>query len=298
MATYDGAKWIGEQTLSILNQRLVEVRIAVRDDGSSDSTASDVARLAAKDPRITLSIADKPSGSAAQNFFALIRTHDAAEFDYVALSDQDDIWDEDKLHRSSQALKRSSGCAASSSVIAVWPNGRSGLLIQNPSQTKTDFLFEGAGQGCTFLLTSAFYSQLRSFVIEHPSLTSDIHYHDWSIYALARAWRLVWTFVPDTTLRYRQHTANDTGARSSIGGAAMRFRRIRNGWYREQLMGIARVCRAAAPSDPMIATWDGVLHSKPSWRRRIKIVRTCLTGGRRRFSDNIVLIVSALLGAI
>jgi rhamnosyltransferase len=298
MATYEGARWVGEQILSILNQRLVEVRIAVRDDGSSDSTANDIARLATEDPRITLSIADEPSGSAAQNFFCLIRTQDATGFDYVALSDQDDIWDEDKLYRSSQALKRSGGCAASSSVIAVWPNGRSGLLSQNTSQTKTDFLFEGAGHGCTFLLTSAFYNQFRSFIVAHPSLTRDIHYHDWSIYALARAWRFVWTFIPDATLRYRQHTTNDTGARSTISGAARRFRRIRSGWYRQQLMGMARLCRAAAPSDPIFAAWDGLLQGRPSWHRRIKIARTCLAGGRRRFSDNVVLIVSALLGAI
>jgi rhamnosyltransferase len=298
MATFDGARWIDEQLDSILNQRRVDVQTVIRDDGSSDSTAANVERIAINDNRITLSVADAPSGSAAQNFFALIRENEATGFDFVALSDQDDVWDTDKLQRSAAALRLSGGCAASSSVVAVWPDGRSRLLIQNPSQTKTDFLFEGAGQGCTFLLTSAFYRQLRSFVIEHPSLTRDIHYHDWSIYALARTWRLVWTFIPDATLRYRQHTANDTGARSSIGGAAMRFRRIRSGWYREQLMGIARVCRAAVPADPMIASWDEVLHSNPSWRRRIKIARTCLAGGRRRFSDNIVLIVSALLGAI
>jgi rhamnosyltransferase len=298
MATYEGAKWIGEQIDSILNQRLVNVQIVIRDDGSSDATTVDVARLAANDRRITLSVAEAPSGSAAQNFFALIRMNEAARFDYVALSDQDDIWAIDKLQRSAAALRQSGGCAASSSVIAVWPDGRLRLLTQKTVPTKSDFLFEGAGQGCTFLLAAPFYARLRSFLIEQMPLTHPIHYHDWSIYALARTWQLRWTFIPDATLKYRQHASNDTGARGGISGIALRIRRIRSGWYRAQLMAISQLCHAAAPSDPVISDWNQLLQDPPSWRRRFGIACTSLAGGRRRLSDNMVLIASALLGAI
>jgi rhamnosyltransferase len=298
MAAYDGETWIDEQIDSILNQRRADVQIVIRDDSSSDATAANVARIAANNHRITLSIADAPSGSAAQNFFALIRSNEAADFDYVALSDQDDIWDTDKLERSVAALRQSGGCAASSSVIAVWSDGRSRLLTQNTAPTQSDFLFEGAGQGCTFLLTAPFYARLRSFLIEHTSLTRAIHYHDWSIYALARAWRLHWTFIPDATLRYRQHANNDTGARRSLSGTALRIRRIRSGWYGAQLIAISQLCYAAAASDTLISNWNRKLQDTSGWRRRVAIACTCMAGGRRRLSDNVVLIAAALLGAI
>lgn len=40
MSTYNGEKYLAEQIESILSQTQVDVRLVIRDDGSSDSTLS------------------------------------------------------------------------------------------------------------------------------------------------------------------------------------------------------------------------------------------------------------------
>ena len=45
LASYNGEKWIGQQLESILTQEGVELRVKVRDDGSSDGTLQEVERF-------------------------------------------------------------------------------------------------------------------------------------------------------------------------------------------------------------------------------------------------------------
>jgi rhamnosyltransferase len=296
LAAYNGAAWIGEQVESILQQERVDLRLVVRDDESSDSTVEAVNQLVATDTRIELLRAGKSSGSASQNFFALIRHCDAKGFDFVAFSDQDDIWHRDKLYQAVESLTASRSAGYSSAVTASWPDGKARLLRQSDSVTDSDYLFEGAGQGCTFVLTESFYAILRAFVITHEGLTCGAHFHDWTIYALARTWAFKWTFNPHSTMSYRQHAQNDTGARTGFHGIVVRLSRIRQGWYREQLVRIAALCKAASADTAMISRWYQVLHLKKSWNRRARIARFCMRGGRRRVSDNIVLIFSSLMG--
>ena len=103
LASRNGARWLRQQLASILTQEGVEVRVAVRDDGSTDTTLRELAAFTAGQ-RVRLSPLSAPAGSAAQNFLALIAEHPADEFDYVAFSDQDDIWRSDKLARACRML--------------------------------------------------------------------------------------------------------------------------------------------------------------------------------------------------
>jgi rhamnosyltransferase len=298
LASYNGAAWIGEQIQSVLAQAGVEVHLVIRDDGSSDRTLSEIARFTASDSRVELVSEPARSRSASQNFFALIRSQNARDFDFVALCDQDDVWDIDKLRQATDLLAESGASWYSSAVIAAWPTGVSRVLRQNPSITESDYLFEGAGQGCTFVLASPFYERLSAFLRAHESLTQLIHFHDWTIYALSRAWGLNWTFSPRSTMRYRQHNENDTGARASLQGVLTRVGRIRQGWYSDQLRGIAGVCETAVPDNSLIHSWHTLFHAHKDWRRRLSIVRFCLRGGRRRPADNAILVLAALLGWI
>jgi rhamnosyltransferase len=297
LASYNGAKWIQQQIQSILAQDLVDVQIVIRDDGSCDPTLEAIGSLPAS-ARVTLSLNSEHTGSAAQNFLALIRENAATEFEFVAFADQDDTWHPDKLHRAASALAEN-GCAGySSATVAVWPDGRSVLLRQSDRITRGDFLFEGAGQGCTFVLSAAFYCQLRQFVIENRALTQSLHYHDWAIYALARTWDRGWSFDANPSMSYRQHDSNDTGARNSARGATKRWRLIREGWYRRQLAMVAGLCATAAPMNPTVAAWQSLLKLPDGGRRRLRTARFCLQHGRRRLSDRLVLVLACLLGWI
>lgn len=94
MATYNGEKYLEEQINSILKQKNVYVNILVRDDGSTDST------IAILDRYKTSGKLDWYTGehlNVANGFFDLMIKAKRIESDYIAFSDQDDVWDLDKL---------------------------------------------------------------------------------------------------------------------------------------------------------------------------------------------------------
>lgn len=295
LASHNGAAWIGTQLRSILAQRDVSIRLVVRDDASTDETRAEVA-IFLDDDRVTLTLGDSPTGSAARNFFALMRENSSAGFDFVALADQDDEWGADRLARAARELTATSSAGYSSATLAFWPDGKSSLLTQSSRMTPSDFLFGGIGQGCTFVLTAEFYGRARAFLAGNADLTQGIHYHDWALYALARAWNLPWTFDPVPSVRYRQHQGNDTGARSTLTGLRKRFRLIRAGWYASQVESIAKLCAAASPSNAVVCHWYSLLTASRTWRRRAGIAEFCLRGGRRGVADNCVILFAVLAG--
>lgn len=297
LASYNGESWIGAQLESILAQDGVDAHICVRDDGSCDGTVREIARFGAE-RRITLSPERVASGSAAQNFLALIRDNAADAFDFVAFADQDDIWHAGKLQRACHMLQGGASAGYSAATIATWPDGTTAVLRQAAVATAADFLFEGAGQGCTFVLRTDFYQRVREFALAHQSLTRAVHYHDWMIYALARVWGYRWTFDSHPLTSYRQHEGNDTGARAAFGGLRKRFVLIRRRWYRSQIAAITAVCAAAAPANPVVTGWSLLFHCADGWRRRGRLAVFCLRNGRRRKSDNMVVVFAALAGWI
>jgi rhamnosyltransferase len=297
LATYNGSRWIREQVESILAQEGVDLAIAVRDDASTDGTRWELARFE-NDERVRIVAATAASGSAARNFLTLIRENAAEAFDFVAFADQDDRWNPDKLHRACAMLAASGAAGYSSATVATWEDGRERVLKLCGAPAASDFLFEGAGQGCTFVLTADLHERVRRFLITDGELTRGIHYHDWLVYALARSWGLHWCFDAQPSLRYRQHAGNDTGARGTRKGVARRFARIRDGWYGAQLGTIAAVCRAAAPSNTTVVAWHRRLVQADCWRKRLAIARFCLAGGRRRARDNMMVVLAALCGWI
>src|SRR4051812_7820296 len=103
MATYNGARWVEEQLASILDQRDVAVVVRVSDDCSSDATVALARGLAAGRANVTIEVRAASSGSAGANFKGMLASSDLRDVDYVALADQDDVWDPDHLRR---------GCAA------------------------------------------------------------------------------------------------------------------------------------------------------------------------------------------
>lgn len=298
IACYNGGPWIGQQLESILAQQDVDLRVAVRDDGSSDATVGEIARFQ-DDGRVRLCAGRVPTGSAAQNFLTLIRDNPADELDFIAFADQDDIWYRDKLARACRMLTDSGvACGYSSATVARWPDGRTAVLTHYGKSTPADFLFEGAGQGCTYVLRADFYARLRVFVMGNRRLTDSVLYHDWMVYALARSWGLCWLFDPSPSMFYRQHEQNHTGARGSWAGVVKRFERIRRGWYRDQLAAIASICLVAAPTSPMVRRWTTLLLAQKDRLRRVRIALFCLRGVRRRRPDNLVMAAAAMAGWI
>jgi len=98
MATYNGAKYIRLQLISILHQLGPNDQLVVVDDGSTDNTVQIIKSF--KDSRIQLHINSVNIG--------LVRTFDRAlhlaQGDLIFLSDQDDQWYDNKISVISKIL--------------------------------------------------------------------------------------------------------------------------------------------------------------------------------------------------
>lgn len=104
MATYNGEKYIREQIYSILSQLSNNDELIISDDFSTDRTLSIIANF--DDSRIVVYHHEPVDGTAFQKAtanFANALIH--AKGDYIFLSDQDDIWHEDKVAKCMEQLK-------------------------------------------------------------------------------------------------------------------------------------------------------------------------------------------------
>lgn len=95
MPAYNCADYISESIKSVQNQSYRNWELIVADDNSTDGTVDTVRSMAADDNRIHLLETDINLGPAA----ARNRAINAAQGDYIAFLDSDDIWYPDKLSR-------------------------------------------------------------------------------------------------------------------------------------------------------------------------------------------------------
>jgi rhamnosyltransferase len=152
MATFNGCLWIEDQIKSILSQQDVEVTLFISDDYSDDGTYRYLKAQCLNCPQIHLLSRSQRFGNAAQNFFHLIQFVNFKAFDYVSLSDQDDIWATDKLSRAVHQMQIQNATCYSSDVLAFWENGKTALIKKSQDQVSFDYLLESSGPGCTFVM--------------------------------------------------------------------------------------------------------------------------------------------------
>src|SRR5258705_6479425 len=100
LSTHNGEHYIAAQLASILSQSHSDLRVMIRDDGSTDGTVALVQAMAAEDSRVRL--VPGPRLGWAGSFMALLASSGDAR--WFAFSDQDDIWLPDKLARAVAAL--------------------------------------------------------------------------------------------------------------------------------------------------------------------------------------------------
>ena len=297
LAAFDGEKYIKEQLDSIFQQSECDViDVFVRDDCSRDGTSEVLKNYSLKKDALKVLEANSNTGKAGFNFYELIR-YVPPDYDYYAFADQDDIWMPDKLASAVNLLKGSGSECYSCAVEAFWPDGRTSVLKQNPRQLPADAFFEAAGQGCTYVFTQAFFVRLQDFVRSHASEIAKFEFHDWLAYVLSRAWGSKWYFDPVPHMRYRQHDNNELGARGGWKSIANRLRKIRNGWYKGQIVMAAKIYFVAGGGDDRaVALYDGCISDKK--RVTLSNLRNILFFSRRRLADRVVLAISFLLGWI
>lgn len=222
------------------------MRVVVSDDGSSDGTLEWLQGQAAADPRITLLPSKTPTGSAAANFYRLILEAELDDRELIALSDQDDIWHAGKLAGQAKELSLQGLDGVSADVLAFDEAGHKTLIRKSYPQRRFDYLLESPGPGSTFLMTPRLVERVRTLLRDPSSAARAVDYHDWLIYAVARASGWSWQIQDIPQLDYRQHATNSMGANSGLRPGINRLRLISRHWHRQQAHRLSLVALSVA----------------------------------------------------
>lgn len=195
MATYNGERYIKEQVSSIMQQLGENDELIVSDDGSSDSTLQVLDSF--HDSRIK--VFSGPRTGLTYNFENAIKN---ANGDYLFLSDQDDVWECNKVERMMEALKQydlvvSDAWISDEKAVST---GKSLYDIYKPHKGFLRTLYHTSYIGsCT-----AFRRKILQKLLPFPP---HIVMHDYWIGQIADLYYKT-TFIPDKLLRYRRHGAN------------------------------------------------------------------------------------------
>ena len=293
LASYNGITWLPDQIKSILNQLNVDISLFISDDFSQDGSYRYLQQLAVTDSRIQLLPQTEKFGSAGNNFYRLIQDVNITNYDYVAFADQDDIWEQDKLIRHIKLMQEHGVDGVSSNVLAFWANGKKKIINKSQPQRELDFLFESAGPGCSFLMTPWLVNKVREQLIDKNSLAKDIVLHDWLTYAICRAHGHRWLIDSNPSVKYRQHENNVIGANAGWKAKWIRLQKLRQGWYRNEVIKIAQICNRIYPN---IETEKlGRLLATKNLFSQLKLL-AYVTKARRSLLDRCLLALSIAVG--
>lgn len=126
MTTYNGQEYVGEQLDSILGQTYGDFELIIADDASSDGTAEILKQYAAKDDRVRLLLNPQNLGLHG-NLEKALRM---ARGDFIAISDQDDIWEPVKIEELVSLIGRSDGAFCNSLLIDKDGNSLGKTIMQ------------------------------------------------------------------------------------------------------------------------------------------------------------------------
>jgi rhamnosyltransferase len=241
MASYNGTLYIKEQIESILKQSGVEVHLFISVDLSTDDTHEICNRYEQKNHNVTVLKYGGRFGGAGRNFYRLIRDVNFSNYDFVALSDQDDIWKPGKLFQAVNIMQNNELAAYSSDVIAFWGNGREKLVKKSYYQKEFDYYFESAGPGCSYVFKRQALQEFKDFLLNKWHRVNSVESHDWLIYAFFRSRNMPWCIDNKVLMRYRQHESNQIGSNFGLKAYIKRTNMINNGWYRSEVEKIYNV---------------------------------------------------------
>lgn len=232
LATRNGAAFLDEQLRSLAAQSHPSIDIWVSDDGSTDATPAILSAWQGRWPKGAFSVGKGPGRGFAENFRALI-ANDAAQADYFACCDQDDIWETRKLQTALAWMRAQDGslpllfCSRTLIVSQSGePIGMSPLFSRKPSFRNA--LVQSIAGGNTMVLNRA-----ARDIVALASRRSPFVSHDWWIYQLVTGAGGIVHYSPEPLVRYRQHGANLVGANTSWTARLGRLRRLLRGQFAE-----------------------------------------------------------------
>jgi glycosyltransferase involved in cell wall biosynthesis len=206
MGTYNGEKYLKEQLDSIYAQTYTNIEVIVTDDCSSDTTV-EILEQYAKSHGLRYFVNEHNLGFV-KNFEKAISL---CLGQYIALADQDDVWEKEKIEFLVRHLGGSSLIHSDASLIndagVVFSSSYTRYSKKVLHKDIFSYLMGNNVTGCTAL----FSRELLDFALPFPE---GIFAHDWWLAVCAfKNGRIVYCDYP--LIRYRQHASNQIGAANS-----------------------------------------------------------------------------------
>lgn len=213
LATYNGEKFIKEQMESILNQSFQDFEVVIHDDCSTDGTYDLLHQFAERDNRIILKRNEHNLGFS-ENFKSIV---DECTGEYIAFSDQDDIWEIKHLEILLSIIEKKD-VACGNALLVDQDNHSLGFTMREVAGIKNDVepdricwrLFnDNFVQGAAMLVR-------RELCEKYLPAPSVVKFHDYWL-ALVASLNNGVVYTSKSILRYRQHGNNITSnIKSSI----------------------------------------------------------------------------------
>lgn len=214
IATYNGEKFLREQLDSIFNQTYKNIEVIVCDDCSSDSTVS-IFEEYKSNFGLKYYINEKNLGFV-KNFEKAISL---CTGDFIALSDQDDVWNADKLEVLQKKISNydliysdAEIINENGDVISTSMNKFINVEHYNIDQFGRLLLYSCYIYGCTMMFNSKLKDKILPFPIGLP-------YHDkWIALNAAENDRI--KFESTSLMKYRLHGSNHSGVNDFSSSAS------------------------------------------------------------------------------
>lgn len=246
LCTHQGERYVEQQLRSILAQTHPVDEIVVGDDASTDATLAIVERIASEvDVPIVVVRHDPPLGVAANFADAIERTTG----DVVALSDQDDVWHRDRIGTLLRALDGVDLVHSDARLVdgEGRPTGATLLDSLEASAWERERLERGQALDVLVrrnLVTGATVLVRRAAAVAALPVPEGWIHDEWIAMACALGGGV--RLVPETTIDYRQHGANQIGVRRlSLPQKVRRLLEADSGSHARKALRAASLAREA-----------------------------------------------------
>ena len=212
MSTYNGEKYLSQQIDSILNQKEIDVHLFIRDDGSYDNTWKLLEEYKQKYEKINI-ISAKNVGVG--NSFMNLLYSVPNMYDYYAFSDQDDIWEPNKIIEAIKMLciRDEKLYASNQECIDKCGNSLGIRYSKNKDMhlSALSILNQNDLAGCTMVMKNDLFKQLTDIKNRPSASLLQNRIHDVWVAMVASIYGGI-LYDQRSFIKYRQHENNVVGA--------------------------------------------------------------------------------------
>jgi glycosyltransferase involved in cell wall biosynthesis len=299
LCTYNGARFLPAQLSSYDQQTWRDWAVFASDDGSRDETLPILSQYQKTHGPDRVQIRNGPRQGFVINFLNLV-CDPAIEADYFAFSDQDDVWEPEKLARAVDLLQRVPA------HVPAFFGSRTRLIDDNGHESgfsplfphKPEFrnaLVQNIAGGNTMVINAAAREHLIA-----GGARLDLPGHDWWTYLVTTAVGGHVHYDPTPLVRYRVHPGNVMGSNAGLANHARRWHMVARGrfrdWIDHNIAALKPLRGRMTPENAELFDLFSDARNRPFIGRQIGLLKTGIY--RQTTLGNLGLIAASLLRRI